>query len=488
MSIQILKKSPWLVLIALILLVGTGFFVVKSPLEKAHAASGDISPTDTNIRYFGRWDTSSSTVYTSYWGGAYFKVGFTGTSVQIHLGAPVDIYVSIDGGDDVYYSNVSGLVNLAPTVLAGGNHTLRVATRAEWNELHFQGLTLDSGATTFAPNTSSNLIEFVGDSITAGYTDSKWALSDYAWLTGELLHSEHTQIAYSGICLVDNLQCNVPGSSIGMSRQFFKLQPVGYPNSPDWDFSRYQPNAVVINLGTNDNALQVDDTTFQNAYIAFLQGIRAKYPNAQIFVLETFSALKVVPTQNAVNAVNNAGDANVHYIDTTGWVTSSDLNDSVHPSDAGHIKIANRLAPILSSYLAGNTQTVDDSVQGNGLNQFNYVGNGWQHCTNCGSELYNQSNSWNTTTDDYVTVTFSGTQIKFYGVVSPYHGIGAVSLDAGPESSIDFYNANRSGNVLLWTSPVVSPGNHTFKLRVTGTENANSTAANVVPDRVDIIA
>lgn len=135
-----------------------------------------------------------------------------------------------------------------------------------------------------------------------------------------------------------------------------------------------------------------------------------------------------------------------------------------------------------------NATVIDDLVTGTGDNQFNYVGSGWEHCSNCGSNLYNQTNSWDLTTNDYVTVAFNGTQIKFYGVQDTLHGIGAVSIDGGAETNVDFYAPARAGDVLLWTSPVLAAGNHTFKLRVTGTKNPSSTSYYSVPDRVDILS
>ncbi len=132
-----------------------------------------------------------------------------------------------------------------------------------------------------------------------------------------------------------------------------------------------------------------------------------------------------------------------------------------------------------------NATIIDDSVMGSGQNEFNYLG-AWKHCTNCGTTLFDQSNSWDNTTGDYLTVAFTGTQIQFRGVQDTLHGIGAVSIDGGTETSIDFYAPVRSGNVLLWTSPSLASGNHTFKLRVTGTRNTHSTNTWVVPDRVDI--
>ena len=116
---------------------------------------------------------------------------------------------------------------------------------------------------------------------------------------------------------------------------------------------------VVINLGTNDQNLGADSTglaDFQTRYTAFLQNIRAKYPNADIFAMQTFYGYYKTETEAAVNARLSAGDTKVHYINTDGWVIpfpSSDFADYFHPSDAGHVKIMNRLVPILQPYLSG---------------------------------------------------------------------------------------------------------------------------------------
>lgn len=128
--------------------------------------------------------------------------------------------------------------------------------------------------------------------------------------------------------------------------------------------------------------------------------------------------------------------------------------------------------------------SIDDSVLGSNQNQWNYNG-GWSHCTDSGnpacnpSSIYNTSISWDNTINDYATVTFTGTQISLYGLVDPNHGTGAVSIDGGAETTVDFQSGTRTGDTLLWTSPILTPGVHTFKIRV-----ANGYIA---PDRVDIL-
>lgn len=139
----------------------------------------------------------------------------------------------------------------------------------------------------------------------------------------------------------------------------------------------------------------------------------------------------------------------------------------------------------------GTAQTIDDSVQGTGQNQWNYVGN-WGHCTSCNETnptvtFYNASQSWDNTLNDYVTISFTGVQFSLYGATDPRDGIGAVSIDGGAETNVDFYSQTRTGNVLLWTSPILANSTHILKLRVTGTHDSNATNNYLILDRGDIL-
>jgi lysophospholipase L1-like esterase len=299
------------------------------------------------VKFFGRWDTSSSTGYVSKWAGAYVKTGFTGRTVKLRQRGAIDFFASIDGGPDVAYTNVSGTVNLTPTALATGNHTLRVSYRPVAGSYHgdavYQGVVLDSGARTFTPTVSPKIVEFVGDSITVGQLSSKQALTAYGWLVGERLGVEHSQIAQGGACLVATAD-----GCVGLSVQFLKTG--AEPASPNWDFARYQARAVVVNLGTNDVGHGVHTPEFQATYVTLLERVRQKYPNAIIFAMGTFRKRFVAQTQNAVTIRNNAGDLNVYFVNTDGWITeATDTVDNVHPNDQGHRKIADRLAPILAA-------------------------------------------------------------------------------------------------------------------------------------------
>jgi lysophospholipase L1-like esterase len=322
-----------------------------------------VVANDTNIEYVGRWDRSNSSIYHSYWGGAYLRLYFIGTSAAFKELTAVDFWADIDGAGYKHFMGKAGAVNVASS-LPDAAHVLTVVAAGEDAELQFQGFTLSSGATLLAPAIPNKpLIEFIGDSITCGARTPREEIQDYAWLTGERLKCDHTQIAYSGITLVDGYHYNYSGApQRGQNYQYFVMQE---PNSPvpniGWTFANYIPRVVVINLGTNDGGLGVPSERFQINYVTFLQNIHARFPNATILALRPFYGYYATQIRCAVNQVYNAGDRSVRYIDTTGWISSSpcgtnyDTYDGWHPTVAGHQKIANILAPILRAYVCGES-------------------------------------------------------------------------------------------------------------------------------------
>ncbi|WP_327699820.1 GDSL-type esterase/lipase family protein [Streptomyces sp. NBC_00459] len=407
----------------------------------AQAAPGDGSVSDTNITYVGRWDTGSGTAAVPGWTGAYLQTAFTGTTVKVKARDAVNLYVSIDGGSDVFHVGVRGTVNLTPRPLSPGTHTLRIFYRS--GDTVFQGLVLDSGARTVSANTPSGLVEFVGDSITAGALTDRLALDSYAWKTGEQLGMRHTQIARSGYCLVAQSGCT------GLSTQFFKTTSTG---GQDWDFSRYGANAVVINLGTNDIGHGVTGAAFQSAYIALLRDIRVKYPNAHLFAVQTLKKRYVTETKAAVGARTNSGDSKVHYVDTTGWLTDgTDYEDgNGHPNEAGHTKFASRLSPVISAQLAG---TVTGSARAAAPGQpgdpnVKFVGR-WD--TQSSTTAYTPY--W---AGAYYRTGFTGRTVKLKqrGTIDFW-----ARIDNGP---VTFYD-DVKGTVNLTPSPLAA-GNHTLQV------------------------
>lgn len=128
---------------------------------------------------------------------------------------------------------------------------------------------------------------------------------------------------------------------------------------------------------------------------------------------------------------------------------------------------------------------INDNISGNGLNQFEYSSK-WNYGAQ--TNAYFGDNHWSSNSDEYYKVRFNGTQIKLYGATSTNHGIAAVSIDNETETYVDFYSNKREDNVLIYTSPVLNKGEHTLKVRVTGSKNSRSSGTTVTADRVNILS
>ena len=138
--------------------------------------------------------------------------------------------------------------------------------------------------------------------------------------------------------------------------------------------------------------------------------------------------------------------------------------------------------PAPTATVRDGVTSVEDTVQGSGLAEFEYLGD-W-----CHSEANVEtggSNSYNITPDDVVNLRFTGTRIRFYAVTGPNHGIAAASVDGGEERLMDMYSAERAAPVLLFESQNLPPGPHMLTIRVTGQWNPLSRYGWTTVDRVE---
>lgn len=310
-----------------------------------------ISPKNKNIQYVGRWDKSHTNDYHSYWGGAYFTIKFRGNQVKIKLAFPVNIYVKLDDGPMVLFTKVSGWVKISPDSLSQSTHHLQVIAKFQDDEIQLEGLSLDENGKLLKPAKKKVLVEFIGDSITSGDRTSKGNTSAYPWICGEALDVKHTQISYCGIPLTDGYHFNYKDApETGMELAYLRLKQPNHQPDPHWNFKKYTPKVIVINLGTNDASLGVPPNLFREHYTRFIQSIRTIFPKAIIAVLIPFNG----SYQNEIRRMvqkDFAGDQRLKMIETNDWLMPSNTTDGTHPNDEGHVLIANKLSGIIKVYL-----------------------------------------------------------------------------------------------------------------------------------------
>lgn len=315
------------------------------------------------IKYIGRFDFSDPQQPRFDWPGATIEVRFTGTAVSVLLQDTSNWYnVYLDDRSFVL-PTVYGEDNyLLAANLEEGNHTLRLTKRTEAGVGlgTFRGISLPSTSQLLDPAPDApRKIEFIGDSITTGYgSEGSSATCDfsartqnveqtYAAQTARELGAEAMITAKSGIGAVRNYADANTTSTEPMASLYPRA--IAQEAHSAWDFSRWQPDVVVVNLGTNDFSTQPHppQETFVTSYVEFLRTIRSNYPQAHIFAI---AGPIMQPPANLYieNAVSRINDNRVHFVLIENTLsTNTDYGCDWHPNEAGQAKIAQHLIPAI---------------------------------------------------------------------------------------------------------------------------------------------
>jgi lysophospholipase L1-like esterase len=222
---------------------------------------------------------------------------FSGTSVSAEIGgANNDFAIVIDGKiQPVLTTSGSSSYSLA-TGLSAGAHQVLVFRRDEAFDQPSAliGFTFGTGGALLAPPpTPSRRIEVIGDSISAGYgvectnasqhfsaaTENEYLA--YGSLTARALGADAHIVAWSGKGLYQNLDGTMTETMPILWQRTIPTDPASV-----WDPTKWVPDAVVINLGTNDYGAPGGDptTAYTAAYKSFVATLRGPYPKAQLFL------------------------------------------------------------------------------------------------------------------------------------------------------------------------------------------------------------
>jgi lysophospholipase L1-like esterase len=330
------------------------------------------------VRWFGRVDTTDPMKPKFAWSGSGFVARFSGTSLtmQTVTGNVTIIYKTvIDGVVQAAFTTKGGMTTsmLATGLDPSMPHTVELYRQTEGGQGDTQllGLTVGDGALMDPPPGPARLIEVIGDSISAGYgtlgtptdgdcfpTESHWDTYEAVaarMLTAETMISvELSTIAASGRGMYRNYgDTVVPGP--GTLPQLYD-HVLTNEATPVWDF-HIQPDAVVINLGTNDANTGDPGMPFEDAYTAFLQTVRGHYPDAYIMCiigpLLSDGSLTAIQghIRNVVNARIAAGDARIEFFDQIAAQTTATFACQAHPNPIENTTMGTQLATELRARL-----------------------------------------------------------------------------------------------------------------------------------------
>lgn len=269
-----------------------------------------ISFKDKQISYQGR------ILYTNeaaelMWPGTSFTINFIGTGISgIFKDQDTSNYYNViidkDSIHKIQFDTVKKVVQLAEG-LPFGKHSLQLFKRTEWDKgkTWFYGLIENPKTRLLKPDKlPARKIEFFGNSITCGYAiydsakDYPYGYYEnnydaYAAITARRYNAQYHCTAKSGIGIM------VSWFPLIMPEMYDRLDPTD--STSKWDFSKYTPDLVVINLFQNDSWIVTmpdneqfkkrfgnkppDESYIVDAYKKFVQTIRSTYPKAQIICM-----------------------------------------------------------------------------------------------------------------------------------------------------------------------------------------------------------
>jgi len=228
----------------------------------------------------------------------------------------------------------------------------------------FFGFATDGAAAPAGPPRPRRL-ELLGDSISAGfgsrgyrgapdgcpvnqYTSGNYYT--YNWFIAESFDADIVPIAWSGKGMYQNCCDN------GETMPAYYLQTLGGDHyTMDWDFTRYVPQAMIINLGTNDfghDSGPIWEKAFTDTYVDFVFNATRRYkqPKMPIFVAQGPMNCNANLNNSLHNAIQmiNAGGGNAYYLNVCG-----PPNDGCggHPGVVGHFEMFEQARPVIAKVM-----------------------------------------------------------------------------------------------------------------------------------------
>ncbi|MBQ3940746.1 MAG: hypothetical protein II723_06505 [Oscillospiraceae bacterium] len=196
-------------------------------------------------------------------------------------------------------------------------------------------------------------VEFIGDSITCAYgveaesqyvgfeTATENFTLSYAYRAAELLDADYSAVCYSGYGIISGYTGDGMANTDSLLPDYYEY--VGRPEAyrTAWDFAAHPVDAIVVNLGTNDDSYAKDDletrgAAFGEQYAAFLKQIRQKNPDAAIIcTLGIMGCQELYPYIEA--AVQSVGDPKITcYESQTHNIQQDGIGADWHPSPKTH--------------------------------------------------------------------------------------------------------------------------------------------------------
>lgn len=282
------------------------FFLFLTLAALTSNAQTIINFDNQNIKFMGRITLTDSAAQLT-WTASSIIINFEGTAAKATLkdNTGMDrVTVVVDGkvtNTAIQPAQIPTEYTLV-TGLSKGKHRLELFKRTEYDmgTLSFYSFNLDGKI--LPPPNFAHQIEFYGNSITCGY-----AIEDTEGKDRGTAEFENGYKSYANLTArhFDAYYHSISKSGIGFLISWFNYtthdiydRVSAHDSVTKWDFKRYTPELVIVNLGQNDSWLtkNKEHAEFKRlfgttpptseviikAYQKFIIAVRSKYPKAKI--------------------------------------------------------------------------------------------------------------------------------------------------------------------------------------------------------------
>jgi hypothetical protein len=357
-----------------------------------------------NLKVHGRTTTKRSPL-TLFWTGSALELNVTGS----------ELWIEVEVDYESYEPWMSILINNAPVsrqMLTAGRYWICVFRGMSANTVKNVRIIRDVQAMNGDPRSFMQIhairsdgeflpvadkpykIEFIGDSITSGEgvvgakAEEDWismwfsAVHNYTRMVAEAINADYQVISQSGWGVLtswdNNPHFNIPEYYEKVCGLLIGEKNKALGAYQDHDFASWQPDVVVVNLGTNDGGAFFqpewkDEVTgeshkqhlnpdgsfaaedlkaFEQAVINFLIKIRKCNSHAHIIWVYGMLGDSMLPAiTGAVDAYNKqSGDEKVSFLELPN-TTDETVGSRQHPGVLSHEKAAKVLAAYISEIL-----------------------------------------------------------------------------------------------------------------------------------------
>lgn len=344
----------------------------------------EILLNNKNSKISGRCLTIDEVLYLGY-SGAFVEFQFTGKKVHATMCSNSPdlesifkawIAVFIDDSNEPYKK--IPLTDFEKNYLIYENEEnisvkikIMKISEAAFGKVGIKRIITDNNNPLIATAIKKRKIEFIGDSITCGYgiegsfeidsftTDQENCYKAYAIKSAKELNAEYHLVAWSGIGTTsswvdENTQEPLTDWLMPMLYSYTDAslcQTLKIPKDKWelWNFSQFQPDVIVINLGTNDNSYvrntPIRIEKYEVDYLNFLNQVRKNNPYSTI--LATLGVMgqdlcKSVEKQ-VLEFRKTYNDDSIHFMPFDVQLEEDGIGTDWHPNEKTNIKMMLKL-------------------------------------------------------------------------------------------------------------------------------------------------